>query len=391
MRICALAITLVARFVVIFGVAIALGQSPSAAAQHPCALGDWEDFPNEPPCSPYTKVLVRTIDTFSRAAFYPSCELGKLTTLSDGSAVLEESPYALFRIQGARVGVMWASRESRYCVQNSPSYLTTWPPRPPPLPTPCYNFFLVGSFDRTVLLQCDDGGESWILGVNTDATVAFRLHGAGIFSAEPGFYGRDPDSTLWFSSASLRFPKYYIFACDVAANTCAPFTETVKNVFQGPQGFIYATVGGNVVDLRSISGVPRAHYFRVATIPLKAGQMHRATAIAVSQIGADGSAWAATIVGLIHEHPDGQVKEIKLMPLPRSISHWPVPLGFNLAPDGSAWVNTRDKLVRITRDDHVEVIVVPGLGFYPEIHFSSDGTVWLKTSDAITHIAPPSV
>lgn len=86
---------------------------------------------------------------------------------------------------------------------------------------------------------------------------------------------------------------------------------------------------------------------------------------------------------------NGEVKVIKLLPAPRT-SHF-MALGLSIAPDGSAWVTSRDKVVRITKDDRIEVMVIPGLASYPEIHFSNDGTVWLKTSNAIMHVAPPNI
>lgn len=389
LRICALAITTAALLVFICGVAIAPGRSSPADAQSPCALANWPAWPNESPCSPYTRITVPRMATFSRDAFYSSCQLGALAALSDGSAVVEESPYALFRIRGARVGVLWASRESRYCVENTISDRINGQPRPPPLPVPCYEFLLLGSFESTAVIQCGDGGGDWIFGITAGGFVGLRFFTGGDLAQGSIFYGRDPDGALWFYSPNARFPQGAIYACEVAASKCVPLTEPVQNVFQGPFGFIYANVDKNVVYLRSTPDV-RAHFFR-GPIPLSTAQLPGMTDIAVSRIGRDGSAWATTPINVIHQHPNGQVKIIKLQPEART-SH-SGPLGLNIAPDGSAWVasGSGDKLVRITKDDRVEVMVIPGLAPYPEIHFSRDGTVWLKTPNAITHVAPPSI
>jgi hypothetical protein len=251
-----------------------------------------------------------------------------------------------------------------------------------------YYFYLLGSFDDTVVIQY---ATDWIYGIGTGGSVDFRFFRGGTeLMDRPTFLGRDPDHVLWFVSGSARYHRDTVYALFLTTNKLVALTESVENAFQAPSGFIYARMGRNLVQLRSIPNV-QARYNR-GPIPLRAGEIFGMSDIAVSRTGPDGSAWASTPEQVIHEHPNGQVNVIGLSRWPSTITHPPVPLELQVAPDGSAWIARYDKLIRITKEDRVEVMSFPGLGFYPEIHISPDATLWLKRTDdasAVLHIAPP--
>lgn len=402
----------VVRLTVTYGAAIALSRtSVCASITTPCALSS--PATDQPPCSPYIVTPARIIATFTRNNFNGMYDPDALATLSDGSAVVAEAPYALFRIHSGGVGVMWAPAGSRYYlptnniwiarpgatpgVYYSGPHTRVWinesppPPTPTPAPESVY-FYLLGSLGNTVLIQY---GDNWIYGLSLDGDVAFRFPLAGADLVDrPTFFGRDPDGALWFESASGRSRRNTIYAFYPGSKKLLVLSEPVENLFQGPSGFIYATLGKNLVKLTSN---PKAQArFSRGPIVVKQGDLGGGFDIPVSRIGADGSAWASTSDYVIHEHPNGQVSEIRLARTPLTISFLPRPIQINLAPDGSNWSTATNKLVRITKDDRVEVMNIPNvraLGWFPEApHLSPDNTVWLKTFDsptAITHIAPP--
>ncbi len=372
---------------------MAFGRASVAVAESPCALSNPPSFAGQPPCAHYTVRRARVLATFTRSAFHSIYYPGALTTLADGSAIVEEAPYALFRIHDDRAGVMWAPWGSRYYGRYYPlhsvrSWIGSPPPRPSPLPTWApYYFYLLGSFDNTTVIQY---GDDWIYGLASNGSVDFRFRRSGTeLMDRPTFFGRDPDGTFWFESGSTRFQRDTVYAVFPRTNKLLALEAAVENVFQGPSGFIYATLGKNLVELRSIPN-PQAHYYR-GPIPLKAGDLYGATDITVSRIGVDGSAWASTPFEVIHEHPNGQVSVIRLSSMPSTITRSPSPIAIRPAPDGSAWIAGCDKLVRLTKSDGIEVMSFPGLGC-SELHFSFDSTVWVKdayNANVIMHVSPP--
>ncbi len=384
--------------VALCGVAGITSGGQAVAAKSPCALSNPASIVAQPPCSPYATIRPHIIATFAKSRFFG---IGPLTTLADGSAVIADAPYALFRIRGDQIGVMWAPWGSRYYEPYRALNSVTWIGSPPPQPSPSpiwtsYYFFLLGSFDNTTVIQY---GDYWIYGIGTDGSTAFRFSRAGTdWAAQPTFLGRDPGGTLWFVSGSKRFGRNTVYAVDPKTKTITPLTTAVENVFQGPSGFVYATLDKNLVVLRSTPNV-QAKYYR-GPITLDAADLYGSTNfhgradIAISRIAADGSAWASTVTRVIHEHSGGKVAVIQLSTFPSTITHLPGLIALQLAADNSAWITGYDKLIRITSDDRVEVMPFPGLGYYPQLSFSPDATVWVATNNASTvlaHVAPPTM
>ena len=266
---------------------------------------------------------------------------GPLTALADGSVVIAEAPYALFRIRGDQTVAMWAPWGSRYYdryrARNSVWYWIGSPPAEPS-PSPAwttYYFSLLGSFNDTTVIQY---GDYWIYGIGTDGSTAFRFSRAGTdLASQPVFVGRDPDGILWFESGSKRFGRNTVYAFDLKTERMSPLTTAVENVFQGPSGFVYATLDKNLVVLRSTPEV-QTHYYR-GPITLDAAELYGSTNfhgkadIAISRVAADGSAWASTVTRVIHMHSNGKVVVIQLSTFPSTISHMPGPIALQLAPD----------------------------------------------------------
>lgn len=364
--------------------------SRAAAAQSLCALSNTDRADAQPACSPYVTSGLRVIATFPRRVFRATYVPDALAGLADGSAVIAESPYALFRTQsdGSAV-VLWAPPGSRYFPPEE--QVRHWAGTPPPLPSPTpasySEFYLLGSFDDTAVIQYGPD----FYGIKADGSISFRFAGASDDLMEQ-FLGRDPDGTFWFASGGNLFfrdpDSKTVHAFFLSSQNVVPLPEPVEQAFQGPSGFIYARVGQDLVELRSLPRV-QARYYR-GPIALEAGRNSGRSEMPVSRIGADGSAWAATPFQVIHEHPDGRVNVIGLSSYPTTITHMPVPLELHLAPDGSAWIARNYKLVRITKEDRVQVMDVPFSGYYPDLQISSDSTVWLKTPDdarTILHVA----
>lgn len=235
--------------VALCGVAGITSGGQAVAAKSPCALSNPASIVAQPPCSPYATIRPHIIATFAKSRFFG---IGPLTTLADGSAVIADAPYALFRIRGDQIGVMWAPWGSRYYEPYRALNSVTWIGSPPPQPSPSpiwtsYYFFLLGSFDNTTVIQY---GDYWIYGIGTDGSTAFRFSRAGTdWAAQPTFLGRDPGGTLWFVSGSKRFGRNTVYAVDPKTKTITPLTTAVENVFQGPSGFVYATLDKNLVVL----------------------------------------------------------------------------------------------------------------------------------------------
>jgi hypothetical protein len=384
----------IALTVIICGGANLFWDSSIAVSDDACAF-QTPSFNTEPPCTPYVVSSARVIATFPRTAFAYNYFPGGVTTLADGSVVVEETPNALFRIHAGQVSVMFAPWGTRYNRPKPTVYYWTKgqpPPRPSPTPTLFNSYFaLLGSFDDTAVIQY---GSDWIYAIRVDGSLDFRFPRAGsALGEQPTLLGRDPDGALWFVSWSQQLKRDVVYAFFLANSKLLALNEPLTNAFQGPSGFVYATSGKTLVELRSIPTV-QARFYR-GPILLKAGDCPGVTAIAVSRVGPDGSAWASTPVQVIHQHPNGRVSVIGLARYPSTITHIPWPLQVKVSPDGSAWLAGRDKLVRITTDDRVEVMGSPGTGRFEIAGFSPDGTVWLKQLDgpnaiAIVHAAPPS-
>ena len=119
------------------------------------------------------------------------------------------------------------------------------------------------------------------------------------------------------------------------------------------------------------------------------------SALPVQAIGPDGSLWASTVTQVVHVHPDGTTKIIRLSrPYRGFYSAAPLSIRLTMAPDGSIWATPR--LIRITKDDRVEDVEVEAFKHRIRawsVAFGRDGSAWALTRDEpdgnyVVHFAP---
>jgi hypothetical protein len=354
-----------------------LGVAPAGTGGTSCALGQTQ-LPGQR-CAPFTIVPARLLGSFSLSA-------AEIAGLEDGSLVVQ-THRRLYRIQDHQVRTLWENRPK--FPRPQVFYWTAGaspPPRVPP-PKPYFgDIYLLGTFGDTSVIQY---GTDWIYGIGADGTVKLRFYLAGSdMSDRPRFAGRDADGTLWFESTSKRNKRDTVYAL-YPNGTLYPLTATVGTAFQGSTGSVYATSDSALVKLRSI---PYVHTRVAATWDKRhVGMMDT---LYRYQVGAEGSVWSSDMISVFHRHLDGKLHEMRLSGGLITISHTPVaPLDIRSSSDGSVWLASSTKLIRITSDDRIEVMNVPGLGA-SELRTASDGSVWLRTvgrsGTVIRHYAAPT-
>jgi hypothetical protein len=353
-----------------------LGAAPVVPSSTDCAFGP-ATRPGEA-CAPFTIVPVRLRSSLSQSA-------DEIATLSDGSLVVQTFR-ALYRIHEDTISPLWDGRTR--LPRPQVFYWKAGSTPPPRMPTPAPYFGdveLLGAFDDTAVFQF---GSDWIYGVGSDGTVKLRFYLAGSdMSDRPTFAGRDRDGTLWFKAISKRSNRDTAYAL-YPNGTLSALPTTVGIAFQGSTGSVYATNDSALFELRSI---PYVHARLVVTWDrLRFGNMN---SLRRHQVGADGSLWSSSATSVVHRHLDGRFDEIRLRGPFMTISHIPIPFDIRSSSDGSVWLASPTKLVRITSDDRIEVMNVPDLGA-SELRTASDGSVWLRTvgqsGTVIRHYSAPT-
>ncbi len=375
---------------IVAAIALATFSRPlNAAKLTPCALSAAQHFVIPAECASFRTRQIHDIARITSTAFAGDHEPATIASLADGAVVVEVSSNGLFRIDSAgTVSEIWAPRQSNLPYQ--PLSVTPWPGQPAPTPAPRrpnYAVELIGAFNHTAVFQY---ASTWVYGVSESGSVDFRFPRRDYATTmRPNFVGLDPDGTVWLDSWSPPLQRDLIYAFRPKTDILGVLPVTVLNAFQGPSGFIYATLGKSLVELHSTPQLG-VRYVRgpIALPPGSYGMRD----IAVWRIGSDGSAWASTATELVHEHPDGHIVVIRLTRLPITIVRPIGPIHFQVAPDGAVWINGYERFVRVTVRDSVAVI--PLATGYNEPQFAADGSVWLISPTAggntVLHFAPPS-
>lgn len=339
-------------------------------------------------CTPFTTTPARIIGTFTERAFSGNHEPVAIAALDDGSIVVQVSPNGLFHIDAAgRINTLWEPRQNLFypTISERPSAGQSTPSPTPSRPN--YSVELLGAFDRTAVFQY---ASNWIYGVAEDGAVNFRFPLRDFAHTErPNFIGHDPDGRLWFRSWSSATQRDLIYEYSPQGGNVSALPSSIENAFQGPDGRIYARSGTDLLELRPTPDL-RARYYS-GPIVWSQDSTEGEQRAAVSRVGPDGSLWGSTITAIVHRHQDGQVSVITVSRAPSVITHPIGPLQFQIGPDGSAWLAGNGKLVRITRNDLVEVFLFHDAEHVEE-QFSNDGTMWAifakNGQNVVIHFAP---
>jgi hypothetical protein len=377
----------VAAFVVACSGLLAIGDSPFDVGHTPCALS----IPNRDsqPCTPFVLTPARILATFPTRAFR-AFTIDAIAPLSDGSLAVAAGD-ELFRVRSGGVEALWGSGH-RHPRQRP--WVATWTSGPPPTPPPTakpYDAFLylLGTFGDTALIQY---GTDWLFGIGNDGAINFRFYRANSELGErPTFFGRDPDGTLWFQSGNNRIKREAVYAL-YPNGTLAILTAAVSDVFQASSGFVYATSGRDLVQLRSIP-YPQARSVHESPVSNTDYLNSLSGSFTVRRLGSDKSVWLSTPNFIFHEHRDGQIIKLRLVRDFTTISHMPKPFEISSSTDGSVWFTHGSRVVRITRDDRIQVMILPKIGYYPDLRLAPDGSAWVRTDAndrSILHIAPPA-
>ncbi len=334
----------------------------------PCALRSDVGGPapqNYDSCAPFTTVSTRVISSFSEEAFHGD-NPSKVVALRDGSAIV--SANALFRIDYRdRVTTLW------------PSFTDS---------SGGENFFeMMAPFREGVLAfywPNSDYRQSWVVGVRTNGSLAFRIplgepHGG--YTGESLRAAQDHDGVIWIDEPD-RFSGSGInayFPQSGAIERLADF----GGLFLSPAGRAYAHNNGLYV----LGGRPRAHTrFLHTQVPLPSppanqrGVDHYSGTMGIAEVGPDGSFWGSTLTQVVHLHPNGMLRVIRLRHPVFLEMHPQVDISLRMAPDGSVWFQGFEKFVRITKDDRVQVIPLPLPNEDPyagiDYSFGPDSSVW---------------
>lgn len=260
--------------------------SVNAAELTPCALSAAQRFVIPAECAPSRTRQIRIIRQFTPNAFAGGHELDMIASLADGAVVVEASSNRLFRIDSVRgITEMWRPRQSS--LSYPPLTIAPWPGQPTSTPAPRrpnYAVELLGAFNHTTVFQY---ASTWVYGVGESGSVDFRFFRRDYATTmRPNLIGRDPDGTAWLDSWSMLHQRDLICAFRPRIDMLAVLPVAVENAFQAPSGFIYATSGKDLVELRSTPELG-ARYVR-GTIALRPGTVYGMKEIVVRRIGSGG-------------------------------------------------------------------------------------------------------
>jgi hypothetical protein len=289
-----------------------------------------------------------------------------LLALNDGGAMVAAGYGALFRIDPqSRVTMLWKETRNDYWMNNG--------------------IALLAPFNESgVVLHV----AKWVLGVRADGTIAFRKQ---VDFADHNWGGenvtaaQDRDGTVWFAHV---YDDKTVYAYIPRAHQVE---EVPKGVAQGdlivaPDGRVYQNMPGGLFELMSLP-----HFHRIFVhAPFRLPGWN--AALDVSAVGPDGSLWSSTWTDVIHVHSDGSVHKIVLAPPILVKTAIPQAFPLTIARDGAVWVKGNSKLIRISNDDHVSMIDLPGYeGWTRGPSFSPDNTPWATVSGENAGVARFSI
>lgn len=367
-------------------------QTGSAAAEPPCALEHnlpktFRSGPspaNYSPCAPYASVPSTILGTLPQTAFGAGNNPASVLALNEPWAVVGTDNDALFRVnQNHKVANIW----------------------PPEGRRNDYGLNVLGRFRDGLLVSYSSGG-TWLIGVRTDGSLAFRKR---VELAQTAPNGNPPTSAIEDSAGVIWVDSEHNSRADVYAYF--PKTDRLEAV-PGNFSHLFGDVRGNVYawgsgGLYTLASAPQIHarFFHgplplPSPLPNQFGQDWPGVAGAIRAVGPDGSLWASTDTQVIHMHADGTIRVMRLR-RPRT---WNATIASNMdlrmAPDGSVWRQSFQEFVRISSDDRVETISVPWRhgddDYTASFSIAPDSSVWYvqnlyprRTSNSVVHFKVP--
>lgn len=219
--------------------------------------------------------------------------------------------------------------------------------------------------------------------MNLDSSITFKWlqhlqNGNGYPSR---LVAADRDGMLWFEWTANDRTALYAYSPRTQVVTSFNLSFIVA-AFRSPDGRLYAATGSGLFELTSRPSASVRLVHAQVPAPSRAPNQFGTDwpygpNLAIRGVGPDGSLWVSTISQVIHIHPDGTTRVIRLLPPATGWHMLPSPIPLTMAPDGSIWISF-GRLIHITTDDHVQLVTVPPDENWQEnLSVSSDGSVWV--------------
>ncbi len=366
---------------IIVGISPAPSTSPARAVTQPCVFENPYSFQNSPACASFTTVGTHILSIIPSSGFGKGLEPENIAALDDGSLMVQTNRSGLFRVVNRRI-------------------VQVWRPNPRCGPRAHFAFSLAGSIDDQAILQIPSyqfvptqlsaaASKGYPPGfppptppplhVPPNQIAGVRTNGSLLFKWPSEFReaAQSADGVIWFlEEDSSNATLYAYFPRTHSRVALAPLAATFS-IFRSPNGKVYA---GTFKGLFELDAGPKVH---ARLVPVRTRELGDSP---VQAVGRDGSLWASTITDILHIHPDGSIHVMRLIQPPSVMTHpWPL-LHLKMAPDGSVWISGR-KLVRISQDDHIDVLTVPrDSDWSGAFAFGPDSSIWTIVHDSQTNL-----
>jgi hypothetical protein len=316
-------------------------------------------------CAQFANVAPATIERIPHDRFGEYNNPVVLSLLSDGSPVIQGG-FALFHAADGRLDPVLS-----------------------PLGANCESdmWALIGAFDQEAFIKGASGGP--ITGVRLNGSIAFKWsqYLEKNDDSRTTFIAPDKYGTLWFGWSSND--RTALYAYDARTRMINRFNLTfVVGGFRSPNGHVYAASNRGLFELASQPRVSvrlvHAPIPAPAPAPMQLGvDWPYGPTLAIRAVGPDGSLWASTVSQVVHVHPDGTTRIIRLAPPAKSWHMPPTAIPLTMARDGSIWVPWGP--IHITADDRVELVTVPeNEQWRDSLSPSPDGSVWVLAYNKTT-------
>jgi hypothetical protein len=301
---------------------VSAGPAASPAVTPPdagCVL-QYRSFRSDAPCAPFTVVKANVLATFSQRVFWGGLASGRqsMTVLDDGTVMIAGRRGGLFRIDRQNhVVALWTPSDNNY-----------------------------GAGDPIQLLGPIAGGVvistgNLLLGVREDGSLQFRKQ------VEPTQNGgrmialQDRDGTVWMQYPTAQGSTTYAYVPRDGRIEEVPQQIAQGKLFPGSDHRVFASTTSGIFELISEPHFSRRLAHAVITLPPGAVAPYGIDAfrssVDIQAAGSDGSLWGSTLTQIVHVHPDGAIRVLRLIPPIIQITMLPQTFDLAIAPDGSVW------------------------------------------------------
>jgi 6-phosphogluconolactonase (cycloisomerase 2 family) len=344
--------------------------SPSpSVSQSACVFDNRYTFSSEP-CAPFTRVGIKIRAAIPATAFGADTPPSEIGALDDGSVIVQTDRSGEYRIVDGRLTPLWH-------------------PNPRCASSVHFDFSLVQAFDNKLLVTIwgrHQVAHESLFSPYQDGSAIVRSDGSLAFRSPLVFESAAQDSSgvTWLLQGRAPNQTLYALLPNLRDLETVPFSEGIYRLFRSPNGHVYVTNFSGLYELATRPSV-RAHLVHAPIQPVKPspGLESDDHGWPIQAVGADGSLWASTPTQVIHVHPNGTMRVMRLMRPPNMVTH-PLPIiSLTMTRDGAVW-NAWGNLVRIGNDDRIEVMDLPKTSEANKVKFGPDSSMWMLVHDAET-------